>query len=320
MPSSFTIKIRTVCAPSRRSRRCSLFVALLHNPEAGDEDHSAEALSSLIGQAGHDIVYCSTHEPGWRKAIADADLVAVAGGDGTVRKALTALGDTAPPLIAVLPLGWANNIARAFGIDNQPPEELIAGWATAERRRFRLGELHAPRTRKRFVETVGGGLFARAIEQAESVERPGQDTIELGLRLLRRLVEELPTQTWSVTLDGVEHHGDYLAVEAMVIGETGPQVPLAPAADPDDRHLDIVLIADDDREPLATYLEARLDDRSTDAPQFRIHRCHRAELRPLAPVPIRVDDALWDTTEQGDHAGPFRVSVARTTLEVLTPS
>lgn len=78
----------------------------------------------MIGHAGHDIVYRSTREPGWEKAIADADLVAVAGGDGTVGKALTALGDIEPPLIAVLPLGSANNIARALGIDNQSPEEL----------------------------------------------------------------------------------------------------------------------------------------------------------------------------------------------------
>ena len=72
------------------------------------------------------------------------------------------------------------------------------------------------------METVGGGLFAAAIKEAERVQDDDDDKVDLGLRLLRRLVDESPTQPWHLALDGVEHHGSYLAVEAMVIGETGP--------------------------------------------------------------------------------------------------
>ena len=75
-------------------------------------------------------------------------------------------------------------------------------------------------------------MFAAAIKEAERVQDDDDDKVDLGLRLLRRLVDELPTQPWQLRLDGVEHHGSYLAVEAMVIGETGPRVPLAPAARP----------------------------------------------------------------------------------------
>lgn len=289
----------------------------MHNPDAGGETHSAEGVTSLIANAGHDVVYQSTDEPGWARALERrCDLVAIAGGDGTVRKALSALSETEAPRVAVLPLGTANNVAHAFGLADRTPEELVAGWADAEPRRFRLGRLHAGDMRDVFVESVGGGLFAEAIRSADRCEEPGQDKMELGLRLLRRLTEESPSRPWRLTLDGVERQSDVLAVEAMLIGETGPRIPLAPAADPEDRRLDLVLVTDRDRGALAEYLEAQLDGRADPAPRFIIHRVLQAELVPLTDVPMRVDDELWQPGESRRRA---TVRVAPMSVDVLTP-
>ena len=293
---------------------------LLHNSEAGDEDHSAEAITSLIAKAGHEVAYHSVDSPSWPRALDDdPDLVAVAGGDGTVGAVLTEMAEREQALVTVLPLGSANNIARALGFPDRPTEKLVAGWATATRRRFRLGDLQAPNRHEAFVETVGGGLFAAAIKEAERVQDDDDDKVDLGLRLLRRLVDELPTQPWHLTLDGVEHHGSYLAVEAMVIGETGPRVPLAPTARAEDRHIDVVLIRDEDRSPLREYFEARLADRPHPLPPLDVHRCLTAELTPLTPVSMRVDDELWDASSwigAGDHAV---VTVAPVVSEILMP-
>ena len=159
------------------------------------------------------------------------DLVAIAGGDGTVGDALRALADPAAPAVAatVLPLGSANNIARTLGLDLEPAE-LIAAWADARRCRYRLGELTTATRQLTFLEGVGGGLIAAGIERAMLVENGGDDKVALGLRVLRRLVDTLHEEEWRVELDGADHSGAFLAVEAMVIGETGPRIPLAPAA------------------------------------------------------------------------------------------
>ena len=148
---------------------------------------------------------------------------------------------------------------------------------------------------KIFVETVGGGLFAEAIREAERDQQDDDDKVELGLRVLRRLVDELPTQPWRLGLDGVEHHGRYLAVEAMVIGETGPRVPLAPAARPrtgtstsswSERRIGISFGSTSKRDsPTAPE----------PSPSFDVHRCLKSELEPLAPTLMRVDD------EPGTH-------------------
>jgi diacylglycerol kinase (ATP) len=291
----------------------------LHNPGAGDEDHSAGELEELIVRAGHEVVSYSTDDRDWEQALeCDPDLVAVAGGDGTVAAVLSSLATGTTQLATVLPLGSANNIARAFGLAERTSEELVHGWPNAARRRFRLGELRAPETHEIFVETVGGGLFAEAIQHAEQLETAEDDKVELGLQVLRKLVEEVPARAWRLSLDGTERTGEYIAVEAMVIGQTGPQVPLAPAADSEDRLVDVVLIGDDDRDSLVRYLDARLAGRRTANPRFEVQRCLRAELRPPARCPMRIDDGLWDVSSWIATGEAACVSVARS-VELLTP-
>jgi diacylglycerol kinase family enzyme len=293
----------------------------LHNSDAGDEDHSADAITTLVMNAGHEVAYHSLDGPDWPQAPVDAaDLVAIAGGDGTVRTVLRAMAEREQALVTVLPLGSANNIANAFGLGDRSAAELIAGWSNAARRRFRLGALRAPDRSDAFVETVGGGLFAEAIKQAEGIEQDDDDKVELGLRVLRRLVDEMPLQPWRLVLDGVEHHGDYLAVEAMVIGETGPRVPLAPATRPEDRLVDVVLVGEEVRQQLRGYFEARLEDHAPTPPRFKVHRCLKAELEPLAFIWMRVDDELWDTASWIGTGGQAIASVAPVTIEILAPS
>jgi diacylglycerol kinase (ATP) len=85
-----------------------------------------------------------------------------------------------------------------------------------------------------FVESTGGGIFAEVLARAKRTRGdPGaQDKVELGLRLLREVVKEAPSCRWELELDGVDLSGDLLAIEAMNVRETGPNVLLAPDADP----------------------------------------------------------------------------------------
>ena len=115
-------------------------VTLIHNPQAGDsEQHSADDFLAWITAAGHTVTCQSSKGDQWHKVLDDpGDLVAVAGGDGTIGAvAGRLLGRRVP--IAVLPLGTANNISKVFGPADAPHERLIAGWASGAPDRFRCG-------------------------------------------------------------------------------------------------------------------------------------------------------------------------------------
>src|SRR5215510_9263533 len=112
-------------------------VTLIHNPKAGDDNQpTAGQLQALINEAGYKVCYQSVQEDDWEEALhRSADIIAVAGGDGTVTKvAKRLIGENMP--IAVLPMGTANNISRSLGIAGQPVTRLIPSWGTARRLEF----------------------------------------------------------------------------------------------------------------------------------------------------------------------------------------
>src|SRR5262245_31057092 len=102
-------------------------VTLIHNPGAGDDKQPSKGqLEALIREAGHDVRYQSVREQGWSKVLKKAaDLIAVAGGDGTVGKVARRLIGRGIP-IAVLPVGTANNISRTLAATCAPPKNGAA--------------------------------------------------------------------------------------------------------------------------------------------------------------------------------------------------
>ncbi|TMA83666.1 MAG: hypothetical protein E6J74_35775 [Deltaproteobacteria bacterium] len=144
-------------------------VTLIHNPDAGDGDQpSGDEILSLMRSAGYSAVYQSSKEPGWEKALEEpADIVAVAGGDGTVGKVAKRLIGKHTP-IAILPLGTANNIATSLNLIDPPIEHLIAGWAIARRMKYDVGIASGPWGSTCFIEGLGVGLFGDTMSRLDS--------------------------------------------------------------------------------------------------------------------------------------------------------
>jgi diacylglycerol kinase (ATP) len=234
-------------------------VTLMHNPTAGDEEHSREGLTSLLTDAGHDVRYQSVKDDGWEAALAGPiDLVVVAGGDGTVRRVFKQLAGSAVAA-AVLPFGSANNVARTLGLADEDSARLARAWHDGSRRPYDIGEVDSVLGLTRFVESMGGGIFAELLVQAEDRDDDldPQEGEERGLELLESVVGDAQEQPWALELDGRELTGEFLAVEVMNIREIGPNVPLAPDASPRDGLVDVVLVGREERQLLTAHLRAR---------------------------------------------------------------
>jgi diacylglycerol kinase (ATP) len=292
---------------------------LLHNPTSGEEDYSRRDLESMLTEAGHEVVYKSLKDENWEDVLAEAcDLIVVAGGDGSVRKVFTAIGDS-PTTATLLPTGNANNIARTLGFETDDPARLLAGWEPARSRSYDLWEVESTWGRSRCVEAVGGGLFAELLSRAALApyEPAGEKNIDFGLQLLHDLLHEIEPQVWELAIDGTHVREELLGVEAMNVRELGPNLPLTAGADPGDGLLDVVLLRPENRQELAAYISARLRDEDGPMPRFEVCRCRRVVLEPPDGCRLHVDDLLpaWD-------AGRTRSTVARraqTQLEVLVP-
>ena len=144
------------------------------------------------------------------------------------------------------------------------------------------------------------GLGGAAEVDGNSAVLTGNE-IDRALQLLASILAESPPAHWEVTLDGRDLSGEYLCVEAMNIKFLGPNVPLAPAADPGDGLLDVVLLVADQRDAMLDYLWGRLHG-SAAAPSFTVHRGERLRFTPPGGA-LHVDDDLW-----GDRASRAPVS------------
>ena len=285
-------------------------VTLFHNPTAGDAQTTAGELESILTEAGYQVRYQST-EKDWESALDDpGDMAVVAGGDGTVAKIARAVADRGIPL-ALLPFGTANNIGKALGVFGDV-RRLVAAWRDAPTLEMDVGVVSGPAGERRFVEAVGGGVFAELIERGrteveDATVMVGRET-DRALQLLRHILEDAAPAEWRIEFDGQELVGSFLAVEAMNIAFAGPNVPLAPDADVSDGRLDLVLVREEDRGRLIDYLTGRVEGASALMPDLDVRRGRHLRMTPPDGVVLRIDDELLDLVgaeEDGpDHDRP----------------
>ena len=285
-------------------------ITLVHNPSAGS-GQSARDLVRLITDAGHEVRHQSSERKLEQLLRDPCDLIVAAGGDGTVARVLLAAADAQVPFAAI-PIGTANNIAKTLGVLGDA-RELVETWSTPPRaeRPFDIGTIVAPWGHYRFVEAVGGGPIAELIRRGEEVAADatllGRET-DRALHLLGELVLEAPVRYWKIDADGVDLSGEYIAVEVLNIRFVGPNLPLAPEADPSDGALDIVLVGEADRKPLLAYLENRLNLASGELPDLRVVRARSIEIIAPAGVQCHLDDQVWPLDQRLDNAAALSVS------------
>lgn len=285
---------------------------LVHNPTAGRGDHEKQELLAAFRAAGYDPHYCSTKSDAFPDILGEPfEAVAVAGGDGTVRKVAIRIEDRARPLI-VVPLGTANNIARSLGLELQslrpPPASLIAKART--RMDLGFGKIGSGEPRP-LVEGIGMGALAATMDEKVGKGEKGEDKIVAARQTVARLLAKAEPFKASVTLDGRLIEGEFLFVEVLLHRYSGPALPLCPPADSGDGALDVVLLDDADRDEMVAWTEAP----ENSDPPVRIERGKHAVLEWSRKPALRFDDKRIDIP---GNAKSIEIRVQDQPLTILT--
>ncbi|HYU11719.1 MAG TPA: diacylglycerol kinase family protein, partial [Stellaceae bacterium] len=167
---------------------------LIHNDKAGDRRHSRAGLIELLQRAGFRIEYFSAKECDVAEVVGHpADLLVVAGGDGTVAKVVAVAKPEGPP-IAILPLGTANNIARSHGIEGRP-DDIVASWEARKTRPFYPISVSGPWGTCRLSEGIGFGAFERAMSEV-----PRKSGLTRARQAMRRAVLDAPPECLEISI------------------------------------------------------------------------------------------------------------------------
>jgi diacylglycerol kinase (ATP) len=240
----------------------TLDVQLLHNPGAGAQSFTKEQLLSMVQDEGWNCRYSSTKED-W-ELDPTADIIVIAGGDGTVKKAVKqVLKNNKRPKLAVLPLGTANNIAHSLGTTGDVRTVLHSIQnGDSKPRKFDVGTIKGIPDIHFFIEGIGFGVFPEAVKKILNSNAPPSATPEESMQKTLKVIHETilsykPDYCY-MEVDGNIYSGMFLMLEIMNIRSVGPRLFIAPAADTGDGQLDIMMAREHEKEKLAEYIRNKI--------------------------------------------------------------
>lgn len=298
-------------------RRSALFVL---NPASGthDADDTESAVVDRLRDSGVEVEVRRTEGEGdarrWVQEAADGgevDLVVVAGGDGTVREAVsgavTGEGDVA---IAIVPLGTADLLARALEVPVGDPAAAAGVAVDGEGRKIDVVEFvgsddHA-------VIMVDAGFDAQLVRDSDRGNKDSLGPFAYVAAGIQNLFE-LEQVELELELDGEVQRTEGHTVLCLNIGRIGDTVVLDHDVEPDDGSLHIGVVSDPGTTgAVMTALRMTADDSGEQA-NVVWSTCRTARITATPPLAVQVD---------GDPAGetPFELELLPGAVTILVPT
>lgn len=293
-------------------------IGLIYNPCAGALRGRGEArlqrAIAVLRAAGHGVDACPTTGPETAGAIAreriarGADLILIAGGDGTINEALQGVAGTAVPL-AALPAGTANCLCCELGL-GRGVERAAAKIGELEPVRVSLGLLRAAGAAPRhFLMMAGVGLDARVVREVDPDLKRRLGKFAYWVASFRLVGKRLAE--FDVRANGVTRRCGFALVARG--RNYGGDLAIARGASLLRRDFEAVLL---EGATAAKYLKYFVGVGTATLGRMRgatILAARSVELVPAAgPVPVQVD---------GEYAGdlPATIEIAAGAITLLAP-
>ncbi|RZK61220.1 MAG: diacylglycerol kinase [Pedobacter sp.] len=250
-------------------KKADKLVRLVHNPTAGEGKHSKTEIVKIMKSYGYKCSYVASNSKSLKDIAPETEFIAIAGGDGTIRKTIMNLLSKKLKFkrpIALLPFGTANNIATSLGITEDVGKN-ISTWDSYKLRNFDVGQVLGLEKAAYFIEAVGFGLFPKLIETLENTNtdhiKSAEDEFELALDTLLKISQSYPAIACRIEIDDQVIEKDCLMVEVMNISRLGPNLKLSENADPGDGFFDVVIVPVEKRKVMEKYIQDIIDGKKT---------------------------------------------------------
>lgn len=140
---------------------------LLINPRSGDDSPSAEDVAVAARKLGVEAHFLQKGEdPGEVARASGAEILGIAGGDGSLAAVAGAALDTGAAFVCV-PFGTRNHFARDVGLDRDDPLAALPAFTEGVERRIDVGRVGE----RLFLNNVSLGVYARLVHRREHGRR-----------------------------------------------------------------------------------------------------------------------------------------------------
>jgi diacylglycerol kinase (ATP) len=272
-------------------------VCVLFNPRAGSADQIAALRDALAGRRKVTLRELGPDDD-LKQVVAEVargrcDLIAVAGGDGTVHAAVNRLAPDFPDKpLAILPLGTGNDLCRTLAVPLDPVAALDL-WKTGRRRMIDVIRVEGDRAGYA-VNAVTGGFSGRVAADVTSEMKEFWGPLAYLRGAAGPIAER---ESYRVTFRFDDGPPEPMDVYNLVVanGRTAAGgLPVAPLANPEDGLLDVVVIPAGDLLN-TSVVAARLMAGDYHADESVLHRrARRVEVECDLPIPVSFDGELTE--------------------------
>lgn len=231
------------------------------------------------------------------------DIVAAAGGDGTVHEVANGLLRAArPATLAVIPVGSANDFAysirRQFG---------VTGLAEGEGHPIDVGLAEIPSGKSQyFVEGIGLGLAGMVTVESQKI-RGLRGMALYGLAAWRALKKAVPEELEIGWNDEPPVAAPTLMLSAL-LGQREGNFLMAPEALVDDGQFDVVHAGRISRwGALRLIPKLALSGPPRNHPEVHLRQCQRIDIRAKHPLVVHLDGEVF--CEEADRVTELRVTL-----------
>ncbi|MCG6155098.1 diacylglycerol/lipid kinase family protein [Rubinisphaera margarita] len=289
---------------------------VLWNPNARQSD-SSEALLARISEDENTVVAILEDSDSAARAFDEHGAgahVIIAGGDGTVHRALNyAVEHNPDSTYSILPLGTGNDFAAALGQTKSPWE----AWAAIENDELKLRCVDIARLvldgkPRFFFNTVAAGISAEYSEKVTSEEKRLLGPLTYLKGSFDVIVNQRSFPIRYALEDG--EWNDIQIANCFVSNSSacGGGIQIAPGAEVDDNLLHFVMYHEMnsvDRMLLITdYLAGRYKENEA----VSIHQCQKVRLQSKSPLPLSIDGEI-------EHAREIEIELIPHRLDILVP-
>jgi diacylglycerol kinase (ATP) len=261
---------------------------LVFNPASGKADEEVqERIQGELASLGEVSVAVPPHDD-IRQSAAGADVVVVAGGDGTLNRTL---GDLAGMLsgltLGLVPMGTGNDFSRTLGLADDPLA-AARSLVTAKVRRIDVGRASGGKVKHLFVNACMGGFPVEVDEATDEKVKKRLGPLAFWIGGAKALSDLTPSV---VTVNGRRLDGCIAA--GVGNGRTcGGGMEVWPSAQPDDGALDACALAI--RNPAqAALLAARVrSGKHEDLDEVLTERNASITIEADPPIEFNIDGEL----------------------------
>ena len=215
------------------------------------------------------------------------DRIGIAGGDGTIARAVQRLAYTETAL-GIIPMGTANNFAAALHLPTGM-ESALRILAEGRVREVDLGKV----INRYFTEAAGVGLYADAL----AIYGAGTNkSFVRGVYAMLRVFFSFKAHRLQLTLDGKRHTERAVMCTAANSYRMGACVSLAPDATITDGALNVVIIGDLTRSELVSYYRSLRAQTHTALPKTSSVSAREVRIESRHRMNVHCDDRIVGVT------------------------